>query len=62
MCIYVASAFTRRIETCIKNKNAKSNYGYSYFLAVWYVETKKKRIILILRVFLALRVAASKFL
>ena len=24
-----------------KLKNAKSNYGYSYFIAPWYIETEK---------------------
>ena len=24
-----------------KLKNKKSNYGYSYFIAPWYIETKK---------------------
>ena len=24
-----------------KLKNAKSNYGYSYFMAPWYIETEK---------------------
>ena len=26
-----------------KLKNAKSNYGYSYFMAPWYIETEKTR-------------------
>ena len=25
----------------VKLRNAKSNYGYSYFIAPWYIETEK---------------------
>ena len=44
-----------------KFKNAKSNFGYSYFMTLWYIETEKTRFFLILR-FFSLGVAASKFL
>ena len=29
-----------------KLKNTKSNYGYSYFIAPWYIETEKLRDVL----------------
>ena len=44
-----------------KLKNTKSNYGYSYFIAPWYIETEKTWFFEF-RDFLAWGVTASKFL
>ena len=44
-----------------KLKNAKSNYGYSYFIAPWYIETEKTWFFEF-QDFLAWGVTASKFL
>ena len=40
--ITCAIACVRGYIGCVeKLKNTKSNYGYSYFIAPWYIETEK---------------------
>ena len=45
-----------------KLKNSKLNIGYSYFIALWYIETEKARFFFYFEFFLAWGVASSKFL
>ena len=60
-CFLVVVATLYTVGCSEKLKNAKSNYGYSYFIAPWYIESEKTRFFEF-RDFLAWGVAVSKFL